>query len=70
MFGAVVESNWVPEGTILLMVLRSKGIPVRDVEYEKRIELDAAYVANWSLRCDCKLLFQTIPVVLCGFGAR
>ena len=32
MFGAVVESNWVPEGTILLMALRSKGIPVRDGE--------------------------------------
>lgn len=28
-FGSVVESNWVPEGTILLMALRSKGIPVR-----------------------------------------
>ena len=31
-FGSVVESNWVPEGTILLMALRSKGIPVRDGE--------------------------------------
>ena len=33
-----------------------------------RVQRDAAYVRNWSLWLDCRILFKTIPVVLAGQG--
>jgi lipopolysaccharide/colanic/teichoic acid biosynthesis glycosyltransferase len=36
---------------------------------EERIRLDCLYVADWSLKLDCRILLRTIPVVLGGRGA-
>jgi lipopolysaccharide/colanic/teichoic acid biosynthesis glycosyltransferase len=33
------------------------------------IEIDYAYVTNWSLWLDLKLLIRTVPAVLCRRGA-
>jgi len=38
--------------------------------YAKRVELDAHYVANWSLWLDCKILLKTVVVVFTGDGSR
>ena len=40
-----------------------------DTTYDERIELDMAYVDNWSVILDLKILFQTPMVVLRGDGA-
>ncbi|MEW5757407.1 MAG: sugar transferase [Pseudomonadota bacterium] len=37
--------------------------------FEKWLELDLAYIENWSLKLDMKILFKTVPVVLKGEGA-
>ena len=34
------------------------------------VRLDLAYIDNWSLWLDVKILFKTIPAVLMGAGAR
>jgi lipopolysaccharide/colanic/teichoic acid biosynthesis glycosyltransferase len=39
------------------------------VNYEKRVQLDAAYVNTWSLRADLDILLRTIPAVLQRLGA-
>jgi exopolysaccharide production protein ExoY len=39
------------------------------VNYEKRAQLDAMYVNNWSLRSDFDILLRTIPAVLQRTGA-
>jgi lipopolysaccharide/colanic/teichoic acid biosynthesis glycosyltransferase len=39
------------------------------VNYEKRAQLDAAYVNTWSLRADFDILLRTIPAVLQRHGA-
>ena len=39
------------------------------LSYEKRIELDAWYVKNWSFWLDIKILLKTVPVVLIRKGA-
>ena len=41
-----------------------------NIDYPKRAELDAAYVAQWSLRLDLQVLIQTLPAVLKRTGAR
>jgi len=41
-----------------------------DVSYEERIQMDLYYIHNWSLPLDLKIIFQTIPAVLCGRGAK
>jgi exopolysaccharide biosynthesis polyprenyl glycosylphosphotransferase len=38
--------------------------------FEEWISLDLAYIDNWSLSLDAKILFRTIPAVLTGRGAR
>ncbi len=38
--------------------------------FEDWIKLDLEYIDNWSLWLDLKILFQTIPAVLIGFGAK
>ena len=40
-----------------------------DTTYRRRVELDAAYVRNWTPGMDFKLLFKTVGVVVKGKGA-
>jgi len=40
-----------------------------DTTYDKRVELDMTYIANWSVWMDLKILFKTPMVVLRGDGA-
>lgn len=40
----------------------------RDPSFDLNMALDLAYIENWSLWLDCKILLQTIPVVLRGTG--
>ena len=39
-------------------------------DFEEWINLDLAYIDNWSLSLDAKILLRTIPTVLSGRGAR
>jgi len=41
----------------------------RDPSFEKNVELDLEYIANWNLRMDLKILFRTLAVVVAGSGA-
>ncbi len=41
-----------------------------DIDYEERVELDVAYIMNWSLWLDYLILLRTIRAVFCGRGAR
>ena len=41
-----------------------------DVAYEEMVRLDYMYVTNWSLWWDIRIIFQTVPTVLRGTGAR
>ena len=38
--------------------------------FDQWMELDLAYIDNWSLSLDAKILLRTIPTVLTGKGAR
>jgi undecaprenyl-phosphate galactose phosphotransferase len=38
--------------------------------YERRVELDVQYVAEWSLLKDMQILLKTVPVVLLRQGAH
>ncbi|PYX99180.1 MAG: sugar transferase [Acidobacteria bacterium] len=40
----------------------------RDPSFDINMALDLTYIENWSLWLDCKILLQTIPVVLKGTG--
>ena len=40
-----------------------------DVDFRRWVQLDLAYIDNWSLWLDCKIFFQTIPIVISGRGA-
>jgi len=40
-----------------------------DIEFQRWIQLDLAYIDNWSLWLDCKIFFRTIPIVISGRGA-
>ena len=40
-----------------------------DVDFQRWIQLDLAYIDNWSLWLDCKIFFRTIPIVISGRGA-
>ena len=40
-----------------------------DVDFDRWMELDLAYIDNWSPTLDLKILLRTIPVVLSGRGA-
>jgi Undecaprenyl-phosphate galactose phosphotransferase WbaP len=40
-----------------------------DIDYERRVQLDAWYVRNWSLWNDLVILAQTVPVVIARHGA-
>jgi exopolysaccharide biosynthesis polyprenyl glycosylphosphotransferase len=39
-------------------------------DFHEWLELDLAYIDNWSLALDAKILLRTIPTVLSGKGAR
>ena len=39
------------------------------VEFHRWVQLDLAYIDNWSLWLDCKIFFRTIPIVITGKGA-
>lgn len=41
-----------------------------NVDFERWMALDAAYIQNWSLALDLKILLKTIPAVLLTRGAR
>jgi lipopolysaccharide/colanic/teichoic acid biosynthesis glycosyltransferase len=41
----------------------------RNPSFEANMALDLEYIENWSLRCDLKILLQTIPAVLRGDGS-
>jgi exopolysaccharide biosynthesis polyprenyl glycosylphosphotransferase len=53
-----------PGITCLWQVMGRSSIP-----FEKWMELDMQYIDGWSLWLDLKILAQTIPAVLRGFGA-
>ena len=40
------------------------------VDFDRWVTLDLAYIDNWSLRLDARILLQTIPAVLSGTGAH
>jgi lipopolysaccharide/colanic/teichoic acid biosynthesis glycosyltransferase len=40
-----------------------------DVEFDRWIDMDLEYIANFSLRLDAELLLKTIPAVVAGRGA-
>ncbi len=40
-----------------------------DLEFHRWIQLDLAYIDNWSLWLDAKIFFRTIPIVITGRGA-
>jgi len=40
------------------------------VDFDKWVEMDLAYIDEWSLGLDVKLFLKTIPVVLFGVGAK
>jgi lipopolysaccharide/colanic/teichoic acid biosynthesis glycosyltransferase len=39
------------------------------VDFNRWIELDLAYINNWSPWLDCKIFLRTIPIVISGEGA-
>ncbi|MGN6641628.1 MAG: sugar transferase, partial [Verrucomicrobiota bacterium] len=39
-------------------------------DFNDWVRLDLQYIDNWSLWLDLKILFQTVPVVLAGTGAK
>jgi exopolysaccharide biosynthesis polyprenyl glycosylphosphotransferase len=41
-----------------------------EVSFEDWMKLDLAYIDNWSLMLDVKILLKTVPVVLLGRGAK
>ncbi len=41
-----------------------------DVPYPERVRLDMFYIRNWTIWLDLQILWQTIPAVLRGHGAR
>jgi len=40
------------------------------LSYARRVELDAEYVANWSLWLDIKILMKTLVIVVTGDGSQ
>jgi exopolysaccharide biosynthesis polyprenyl glycosylphosphotransferase len=40
-----------------------------DIEFHRWIQLDLAYIDNWSLWLDTKIFLRTIPIVISGRGA-
>lgn len=40
-----------------------------DLDFDTWVEMDLAYIRDWSLRLDIRLLLQTIPAVVSGRGA-
>ena len=42
----------------------------RITKFDEWVKLDLEYIDNWSLWLDVKILLQTFPVVLSGFGAK
>lgn len=40
-----------------------------NIDFHRWIQLDLAYIDNWSLWLDCKIFLRTIPIVICGRGA-
>jgi len=40
----------------------------RDPSFERGLALDLEYIRSWSLWRDCRILYQTISVVLRGSG--
>lgn len=41
-----------------------------EIDFEDWMELDLQYIENWNLYKDFLILLKTIPVVLCGKGAK
>jgi len=41
-----------------------------NIDFEAWMRFDLEYIDNWSLWLDCKIILQTIPVVLFGIGGK
>jgi lipopolysaccharide/colanic/teichoic acid biosynthesis glycosyltransferase len=41
-----------------------------DIDFDQWMALDLRYIDQWSLLCDMRILFLTVPVVILGKGAR
>jgi lipopolysaccharide/colanic/teichoic acid biosynthesis glycosyltransferase len=39
-------------------------------DFDDWVKMDLEYIDEWSLWLDLRILLRTVPVVLCGFGAR
>jgi len=39
-------------------------------DFEEVVSLDTAYISNWNLAMDVRILFKTVKVVLLGRGAE
>jgi lipopolysaccharide/colanic/teichoic acid biosynthesis glycosyltransferase len=52
-------------GLTCLWVLEGRN----DLPFNRWVELDLAYIDNWSLWLDLKILLKTVPLVLSGRGA-
>lgn len=55
----------VPQGMTGLWQVSGRSL----LKFDEMLELDLAYIANWSLWLDLRLLVKTIPAVLSGRGA-
>ena len=40
-----------------------------NITFEKWMEMDMAYIDNWSVWLDCKILLKTVPACIMGVGA-
>lgn len=52
-------------GLTSLWVVRGRNT----IPFEQWMQFDLEYIDNWSLWLDCRILLQTVPVVLTGRGA-
>jgi lipopolysaccharide/colanic/teichoic acid biosynthesis glycosyltransferase len=40
-----------------------------NTDFDRWVQLDLAYIDNWSLALDMRILLKTVPAVLSGTGA-
>jgi len=57
----------VPPGLTCLWQISGRN---EITSFDEWVRLDLAYIDDWSLWLDIRILFRTVPVVLSGLGAR